>query len=756
MGLSKIFSLFFLFITLSIYAQNGSVKGFVYDKKTGEPIIFGTVYIEGTTIGTATDINGYFAINKIPTGSYQIACTYLGYITEKFDINIEDNKILNKNIYLREVDVKLEAVVINAQKKKAQTNVQISSLKISTDDIQKLPSIGGEADIAQYLQVVPGVVFTGEQGGQLYIRGGAPIQNKVLLDGMTIYNPFHSMGVFSVFETDIIKNTNVYTGGFNSEHGGRLSAVVDITTRDGNKKTMSGKASINPFITKAIIEGPLVKMIENSGTSISYILAGKRSIIDQTDQLVYKPFVDSLPYSFTDLYGKLSINAENGSKMNVFGFNFNDGVQFRSNDLTWSTLGYGLNYILIPANSTTKINGSFTYSKYGTALKEEGQMNRSSDISGFNFNIGFNYYLPNDEEFKYGFDVSGEQMDFMFVNPYNITMNLPNNTTDIGLFFKYKMKRGKSIIEPGLRIQRYGKLLTNSIEPRLGYKLNVNDGLRLKFAGGLYSQSLIAAVSDRDIVNLFSGFLFAPEEQLFGIDGNVTKHRIQKAWHAIGGLEKNIGNNLTINLESYYKLYTQLININRDKRDERESNFMIEQGDAYGFDVLMKYDKAFFSFWTTYSLAYVTRNDGQMIYYTNFDRRHNLNIVSSYTFGADKNWEAGAKWNLGSGFPFTQIVNYYPDVDFSGGLSTDYTQTDNGVAIAYDVINGGRLPYFHRLDLNLKRIFYLGSQGDVKLETAFTITNAYNRANIFYYNHLTNERENQLPMIPSIGANINF
>lgn len=756
MGPTKYLILFIFSLQLMLAAQTGGIRGFVYDNKTGEPIIFGTVYIDGTTTGTTTDINGYYAISKIDTGKFEIAATYLGYNTKKESIHIKTDRVVNQNIYLTEIDVKLDAVVINATKKKAQTNVEVSSLKISADAIRKLPSIGGESDIAQYLQVVPGVVFSGEQGGQLYIRGGAPIQNKVLLDGMTIYNPFHSMGIFSVFETDIIKNTNVYTGGFNSEYGGRLSAVVDITTRDGNKKRMAGKISVNPFITKAIIEGPLVKMSPENETSISYILASKQSIIDGADQVLYKNFVDSLPYNFTDLYGKISINAKNGSKMNLFGFNFNDGIQFQQNDLSWNTLGYGLNYILIPGNSTTKIDGSFTYSKYGTDLLEEGLNTRSSDISGFNFNIGFTYYLANDEEFKYGFDVSGEQMEYYFLNPYNISMNLPNNTTDIGLFFKYKMKRGKSIIEPGLRIQRFGKLQANSLEPRLGYKLNINDGLRFKLAGGLYSQSLIAAVSDRDVVNLFSGFLFAPQEQLTDIMGNPSKHRLQKAWHLIAGLEKNLGEHISINTEGYYKLYTQLININRDKRDERESDFMIEQGDAYGIDFLIKYDKSFFSLWTTYSLSYVTRNDGNIVYFTNFDRRHNLNIVSSYTFGKDKNWEFGAKWNLGSGFPFTQIINYYPNNDFSGGINSDYLTDNPSVGIQYDQINGGRLPYFHRLDLNLKRMFYLGTDGNIKLETAFTITNAYNRQNIFYYDHLSNERENQLPLIPSIGANLTF
>ncbi len=142
------------------------------------------------------------------------------------------------------------------QKEQAKSEVQISKLSVTAKQIRSLPSAGGQADIAQYLTVLPGVVFTGDQGGQLYIRGGSPVQNRILLDGMTIFNPFHSIGFYSVFETELIRNVDVLTGGFNADYGGRISAVVDVKTREGNRKRLAGLVSGSPFLAKAMIEGP--------------------------------------------------------------------------------------------------------------------------------------------------------------------------------------------------------------------------------------------------------------------------------------------------------------------------------------------------------------------------------------------------------------------------------------------------------------------------------------------------------------------
>lgn len=235
----QIFLLAFLLITSVLaYAQgDNSIKGFVYEKSNGEPVMFANVFLKGTTHGSTTDINGYFSITRIPDGTYTLMVTSVGYDTIAENVSVKGNQIITKKFSIEEASIQLAAVSISADKIEAKTETKTSVVYITPKTITKIPSVGGQADLAQYLQVIPGVVFTGDQGGQLYIRGGSPIQNKVLLDGMIVYNPFHSIGLFSVFDTDIIRNAEVYTGGFGAEYGGRVSSIMDITTRDGNKKT---------------------------------------------------------------------------------------------------------------------------------------------------------------------------------------------------------------------------------------------------------------------------------------------------------------------------------------------------------------------------------------------------------------------------------------------------------------------------------------------------------------------------------------
>ncbi len=205
-------------------------------------------------------------------------------------INVEvvADEIQSKNLYLTKASVTLDVVNISAERQEARTETKTSVNKVTPKEITKIPTIGGQPDLAQYLQVLPGVVFTGDQGGQLYIRGGSPIQNKVLLDGMVIYNPFHSIGLFSVFDTDILRNADVYSGGFGAEYGGRISSIMDITTRDGNKKRIAGKVGASTFGAKVMIEGPLAKQKEEGGSSSSFVFSAKNSYLEQSSQIFYK------------------------------------------------------------------------------------------------------------------------------------------------------------------------------------------------------------------------------------------------------------------------------------------------------------------------------------------------------------------------------------------------------------------------------------------------------------------------------------
>ena len=740
-----------LFTTIA-YSQTGNIRGFVYDKSSGEPIMFCNVILQGTTIGASTDINGMYNISKVLAGDYALMVTYIGYDTSMVNITLKQGKVITQNLEISESSVKLNEVRISAERSEMKTEVKAAAIKITKQDMEMIPNIGGEPDLAQYMQVIPGVVFTGDQGGQLYIRGGSPIQNKVLLDGMTIYSPFHSIGLFSVFDTDVIRNTDVYTGGFSAEYGGRISSIMDIKTIDGNKKEFGGKVSANTFGSKLFVEGPLL----GNGKS-SFVFSGKTSYLDKSSEILYKEpilyFDDKgLPYSYTDLYGKFSLHGNNGSKVNVFGFNFQDKVDYEGiSELNWTSQGIGSEFILIPGNSPVLIEGNFAYSSYDISLDEEASPLRTSGIDGFNMGFDFTYFQPKGK-IKYGFDIHGFSTDFTTYNSVNSKIEQKENTSEFSAYINYQYNTTRFIIEPGFRLQKY--TLGVSPEPRLGMKYIASDRMRFKVSSGYYSQNILSTTSDRDVVNLFSGIISSPEEIPDQADGNPYKNKFQKARHLIAGVEYDISRRIDFQIEGYIKDFTQLTNINRNMTSNADDEFIIESGVAKGVDALLKFKSKKLYIWAVYSIGIITRNDGEKTYNPHFDRRHNMNFVTSYKFGKNDSWKADMRWNLGSGFPFTQTQGFYENLTFSDGINTDYSSTNGELGIEYAELNEGRLPYYHRLDASISKSIKLNKNSE--LDMTLSVTNAYNRENIFYFNRVKYERVNQLPLMPSFGASITF
>ena len=733
-----------IFLSLNLFSQKGTIRGFVSDKETGEPILFCNVSIEGTGYGSQTDLNGMYTLSKIPIGEHKIIVTYVGY--EKFSKNIilKRGKILDLKIELSTSTVKIDEVEISADRLEMKTDVKAASIKITNEDLNLVPTIGGEADLAQYMQIIPGVIFTGDQGGQLYIRGGSPVQNKVLLDGMTVYSPFHSIGLFSVFDADIIKTTDVYTGGFSAEYGGRVSSIMDIKTKEGNKKRIQGKLSSNTFGSKLLLEGPF-KVNGNS----SFLFSGKTSYLDKTSELLYN---FPMPYSYTDLYGKLTFGTQTGSKANLFGFNFQDNVNYQGiSDLQWNSVGIGSDFFLIPGNSPVLIEGNFAYSKYHITLEEASSPLRESSIIGGSMGFDFTSFLPKGK-IKYGFDVYSFQTNFLTFNSANAKIEQNENTSEFSAYINYQYNTDKIIFEPGFRLQKYN--LETSPEPRLGIKYIVSDILRLKLATGYYSQNIMSTISDRDVVNLFYGFISSPVDLPLDENGEEYKNKMQKARHIIIGGEYDINLKTDFQVEGYIKDFTQLTNINREMISNYDNEFIVERGIAKGVDFLLKYKNKRFYLWTVYSLGIIQRYEQDNIYFPHFDRRHNVNLVSSYMFGGNNSWKADARWNLGSGFPFTQTQGFYENIPFSAGINTDYINQNGDLDVIYGDLNQGRLPYYHRLDLSLSKTIEFSK--NTILEITVSVTNAYNRENIFYFNRIEHERVNQLPILPSGGITLRF
>jgi hypothetical protein len=758
--------IFLSFAINTVQSQEAIIRGFVYEKESGEPIIFTNVYLYKTSYGAATDVNGYFAITKIPAGQYTLMVTYLGYDTLRMEVNLKANDLISQNLFLTKNSVMLDVVNISGEREAARTETQTSIVKVTPMEIKQIPSIGGQPDIAQYLQVLPGVIFTGDQGGQLYIRGGSPIQNKVLLDGMVIYNPFHSIGLFSVFDTEIIRNADIFTGGFNADHGGRISSVMDITTRDGNKKRFAGKVGASTFGAKAMIEGPLKKQAPEGGGSSSFILSVKNSYLEESSKIFYKYInEDGLPFNYLDIYGKISVNAANGSKINFFGFNFTDQVSYQDiSQYSWDSYGGGVNFIVIPGKSPVLMEGIAAYSSYAMQLDEGNLPPRTSSINGFNVGLNFTYFMGRDE-LKYGLTVNGYKTDFQFTNDVGQKIQQEENTTEIAAYVKYKLITGKFIIEPGLRMQWYASLSTISMEPRFAMKYNATNKTRLKLAGGFYSQNLISARSDRDVVNLFYGFLSGPDNLPDEFDGKEITNALQKSQHIIIGVEHDLTPYISLNLEAYFKYFPQLTNLNRNKiydeenappgtPDDEKKDFVIEKGNAEGIDFSVKFDKNRMYFWGAYSYAFVNRYDGETWYHPHYDRRHNMNLLGAYTLGDNMQWEVSLRWNFGTGFPFTQTQGYFEKVNLDQGIYSDYITENGTLGIQYADLNEGRLPTYHRLDFSVKRTFYISETSILELD--LSVTNMYDRENVFYVNRIENSVVYQLPIMPSFGLSFSF
>ena len=753
-----------------ILAQ-ATIRGFVTDKSTGEPAIFVTVSLEGTSYGVTTDVTGYYTLSKIPAGTYTINVSSVEFETKTQTVTLEGTKVVTVNFQVSPKVTELQGVEISAEQAERKTEVKMSVETLRPVDIKRIPSFGGQQDIVQALQVLPGFVSTGDQGGQLYIRGGSPVQNKVLLDGMIIYNAFHSIGLFSVFDTDIIANADVYTGGFTGEFGGRISSVMDITTRDGNKKEFSGKFGASPFGAKLLLEGPIKKLGENGG-GISYVVSAKRSYLEQSSKLFYNYIDDAgLPFNFTDIYGKLSFGGQGGSKFNLFGFSFNDDVRFQAlSDLNWYNVGGGMNFVVVPPGSPVLISGQAAFSEYSINIAEENLPDRTSTIGGFNFGLDFKYILGEDD-IKYGIEIVTLTTDFETFNPLGVRIEQEDSNTELAGYFAYKKTAGKWLIQPSLRLQYYGSLSFLSPEPRLGLKYNASEVFRLKGAVGRYSQNLMQANSDRDVVNLFVGFLTAPRDlqrELTLPDGSTRdiNNSLQTANHFILGFEYDLTEKFNVNVEGYIKDFRQVTNLNRNKLfpdnfanadvpEALRKDYLVETGIANGVDFLFKWNEKHSSFWLVYSLAKVNRWDGFITYAPVFDRRHNVNLVVSQAFGKDRKYEVSCRWNLGSGFPFTQTQGYFQAPNVSGGIGADFINTNSPeLGVVYGELNQGRLPAYHRLDLNLRRTWEFSRR--VKMEANAGVTNVYSRENIFYFNRVTNDRVNQLPILPSLGIDITF
>jgi hypothetical protein len=781
-----------LFTTLlagaaSLSAQTATVRGTVVDE-FGEPVVGASVSIPALSTGANTNGEGIFSIPKLPAGEFVIRVTYIGKDTTTQTLNLEKGKTYSIALKLNESSTMLNTITIEDQMVgKIKTNeIVVGVTRITSRQINLMPSLG-TPDLAQYLQVLPGVISTGDQGGQLYIRGGTPIMNMTYLDGMIVYSPFHSVGLFSIFDTDYIRSVDVYSAAFPAQYGGRVSSIMDIRTKVPDLHKVRGKANINPLTTGINLEVPLSKKnSENSPGGTSLLLSARHSYLDKSSPIVY-PFVKNelsdsvkgLPFDFTDIYSKIHFS-DGLNTANFFGFLNTDNVKYGfPANIRWNQWGAGGQFRLLPNGSNVIFDGNFAYSSFKSGLTSASEtFPRQSGISGFNGGLRFTYLTNTVDQLNFGLTFLGFSTDYEFTNSFGLITELQTNNTEAAFDISYKkifLRNNHApidslkevvVLEPGIHIHYYNDHQYVSPEPRLRLKVNLP---RFSFtaAAGLFSQNLISANSDRDVVNLFNGYLSAPEF----VPNALKSHTLQTASHIMLGGEFEIIPHLSTRVEGWYKDFTQLTNTNRDKIFPADPDFIYERGKAQGLDFILHYEHKEWYLYGAYGLSKVTRDDGIRVYAPVFDRRHNLNLVGSYSKGElyrasdeieerplfnEKKWEFGTRFNLGSGFPFTQTQGFFEKIDFTqNGSQTNYTNQNGNLGILYaEEVNGGRLPYYHRLDVSAKRRWQFNNR--YLLEANVTVINLYNRLNVFYFDRVRFAVINQLPLLPSVGITLKF
>jgi hypothetical protein len=545
--------------------------------------------------------------------------------------------------------------------------------------------------------------------------------------------------------------------------------VIDVKTRIGNRREFKAKTSASTFGYGFTLEGPLKKMTEESPSSVSIILSNKGSFIKKTAGLLY-PYLDStgIPFNYNDLFAKVSIVGRKGDQLDLIGMHFTDGADYtglvRS---TWENTGGGIRFLVSPSASNLLFESTLYYSDYRGKFIEPSKRPRTTRYNTLEgmFKI---YYNGPVFKFVWGTEMNVANTLHTFTGAGDLLKVDEYFSTELFTYLDGSIETKRLLIEPGFRLHYYADKSNVSPEPRLKIRYRISDRLNLNFASGLYSQNLISTSSTEDVVNLFQGFYISPAYVQNSFRGKYIDNKIQLARHGVLGFSYLGPKNLKLSVEGYVKDYYRMINYNRyrlydiifnidDPNDHPEYQmkyFVFEKGWAYGVDFLADWSTTKWNLYLAYSLGYVTREDEFREYPPQFDRRHNLNFVGGYKLGRKNSWDIKARWNLGSGFPFTQTYGLYETLITGSGRFNLDPGTSGELAIWYATLNQARLPWYHRLDISLQKTWNF--RNGKNLEITVSVMNVYNRQNVFYVDRISIKRVNQLPVLPTFGLNWRF
>ncbi|MFZ4619994.1 MAG: TonB-dependent receptor [Bacteroidota bacterium] len=743
--MKKIF-LFVFFFSLALGQQKAIVSGFVRDKANKESLPYAAVAIKELKIGTPTNIEGYYAIPNIPEGEFEVTVTLLGYQTTTFRINTRESKKIVHDVLMSDKAVQQTEVVIEADKAEEKRSTQTGRISMQAKDIAQLPTFG-EADVFRALQMMPGVKATSEISSGLNVRGGSSDQNLILLDGTVVYNPSHLFGLFSTFNNDAIKDIDLMKGGFPAEYGGRLSSVLNVTNIDGDRVSTHGQASISMLSTRVTGEGPI-----GNG---SWFLSGRRTYLDQIVKIGGLDKGDNaLPlYYFYDANAKLNQDFGENDKVSFVGYFGDDNLTYSLGDnelslnMLWGNRTGGLKWTHV-FDQTLFSDFTASYSHYKAKIGADfGGTDISQENSVYDYSLkgDVDFFLSNDHLVKLG--VWWSQYDIGYIqrgdgDPYEFKER-PAQISFYGQDEWTIDERWNTQL--GFRLEYQDLTKHISVGPRFNVKFNVDEYSSLKFATGIYYQFLNAVPAGSD--NGFSPFdIWVPINE---------KMNPSKSIDVVLGYETKYFEDYKMSLETYYKIYREILLFKRELQQTLEVDklFYVGSGRSYGIELFVQKQVGDLTGMIGYTLAWTHRtylelNDGNE-FMPKFDRRHDLTIAANY--------QLNELWKFGSVFTFATGQSYTP----SSGIWIDNSSGASNFRVEPGPLYSKRLLPYHRWDISInKKITMFDLEGSWYVQI-FNVYGLWHRNTWFKnFDYTKNPVEvtdvKLLPIIPSFGVEFKF
>jgi ferric enterobactin receptor len=750
---------------------NYTLTGVIRDRSTGEALPFANIYVKGTTIGTSTNTDGYYTLLKVPTDTSTLIIQYVGY--EKTEAYLTP-KTAKKNFIIeaKPQSQTLQTVTVTAYKddvvfvKKAE----VSTVKMTPKKLEMLPSMG-EKDILRSFQLMPGVSASNESSSGLYVRGGTPDQNLVLYDGFTVYHVDHLYGFYSAFNSNALKDVQLYKGGFESKFGGRISSVTEITSKEGNQKNINLGADLSLLSMNFFAEVPI-------GSKFSSFIAFRKSYQGALYEALFDKFnkrssATATAYQnpfgrfsqnqeitsyFYDLNGKFTYHPGEKDIISLSIFNGTDNLdnssssgipssgQFSSNfstsstDITrygnvgsslkwsrkWNSKLYG-NTILSYSNYYSKRDRSQDRTLFNA--NNESSTNKSgvlenNDLKDYSLKSDYQWDMSNFSQVQFG--GFGTYFDIKYSYAQSDTATILNRNGKAllsGVYFQDKLKflKDKMQFLPGIRTSYFQTTNKLYYEPRVSVSYNITDKLILKGAYGKYYQ-FANRVTREDILTGSKDFWILSDGESVPMSSSI---------HYIAGISYE-SKNYVFSAEGYYKNihnlteYSLRINASPMGIDYNE-NFFNGYGFSRGIEFLVQKNSGNFNGWISYSLGEAKNHFdvySDKYYPANQDVTHEFKIVSLYKY---KRWDFSADWIFATGRPYTAPSGAYSITLLDGTTQDFFTVTSK---------NSLRLPDYHRLDISANYKLLMGKSGDKKRREigyiSFALFNVYSRQNIWY------------------------